>query len=146
MTVFSLAHSVALEDTLVRCVVLLGLPVLVNIGHHSTHTSTHTHTHTQLHSCQDMLSTQLQNAVIELLSQFISKDFSELDRLKENYDATWQGKYQWCALIENANLKPSYKEWLLSKLLCSESVIISNHLSAQALIKLLRTLTFPGIG
>lgn len=47
----------------------------------------------QLHSCQDMLSTQLQNAVIELLSQFIANDFSEIDKLKENYESAWQGEY-----------------------------------------------------
>ena len=45
----------------------------------------------QLHSCQEMLSTQLHNAVIELLSKFLSEDFSKLERLKEAYDVAWQG-------------------------------------------------------
>ena len=40
----------------------------------------------QLHSCQEMLSTQLQNAVIELLSQFISSDFGKLEKLKESQE------------------------------------------------------------
>ncbi len=39
-----------------------------------------------------MLSTQLQNAVIELLSQFIANDFSEIDKLKENYESAGQGE------------------------------------------------------
>ena len=39
-----------------------------------------------------MLSTQLQNAVIELLSQFLSNDFGNLERLKEQHDAAAQGE------------------------------------------------------
>ena len=49
------------------------------------------HTHTQLHSCQEMLSTQLQNAVVELLSMLLSKDFAHLEKLKENLEASSQG-------------------------------------------------------
>ena len=39
-----------------------------------------------------MLSTQLQNAVIELLSQFLGSDFSNLERLKEQHEAATQGE------------------------------------------------------
>jgi len=39
-----------------------------------------------------MLSTQLQNAVIELLSQFISSDFGKLEKLKENQENASMGK------------------------------------------------------
>ena len=39
-----------------------------------------------------MLSTQLQNAVIELLSQFITNDFGKLEKLKETHEAASQGK------------------------------------------------------
>ena len=46
----------------------------------------------QLHSCQEMLSTQLQNAVVELLSLLLSKDFAHLEKLKENFEASSQGK------------------------------------------------------
>lgn len=46
----------------------------------------------QLHSCQEMLSTQLQNAVVELLSLLLSKDFAHLEKLKENLEASAQGK------------------------------------------------------
>lgn len=41
-----------------------------------------------------MLSTQLQNAVIELLSQFISTDFGNLEKLKENFEAASQGSWK----------------------------------------------------
>ena len=47
----------------------------------------------QLHSCQEMLSTQLENAVIELLSQFISADFGKLEKLKENQEIASLGSY-----------------------------------------------------
>ena len=42
----------------------------------------------QLHSCQEMLSTQLQNAVVELLSMLLSTDFGHLEKLKENAEAS----------------------------------------------------------
>ncbi len=39
-----------------------------------------------------MLSTQLENAVIELLSQFITNDFGKLEKLKDNYETAMQGE------------------------------------------------------
>ncbi len=39
-----------------------------------------------------MLSTQLQNAVIELLSQFLATDYGNLERLKEQHEAASQGE------------------------------------------------------
>ncbi len=41
-----------------------------------------------------MLSTQLENAVIELLSQFISSDFGKLEKLKENQENASLGRRQ----------------------------------------------------
>jgi hypothetical protein len=38
-----------------------------------------------------MLSTQLQNAVVELLSLLLSKEFARLEKLKENLEASAQG-------------------------------------------------------
>jgi hypothetical protein len=40
-----------------------------------------------------MLSTQLQNAVVELLSLLLSKEFAHLEKLKENLEASAQGAY-----------------------------------------------------
>ena len=54
----------------------------------------------QLHSCQEMLSTQLENAVIELLSQFISADFGKLEKLKENQEIASLGKQCWSSCSE----------------------------------------------
>ena len=39
-----------------------------------------------------MLSSQLQNAVIELLSQFISADFGNLEKLRESHETASQGE------------------------------------------------------
>ena len=39
-----------------------------------------------------MLSSQLQNAVIELLSQFISNDFSDMEKVKESFESAWHGE------------------------------------------------------
>ena len=50
-----------------------------------------------------MLSTQLENAVIELLSQFISSDFGKLEKLKENQENASLGRRQtqlgWCVSV-----------------------------------------------
>ena len=46
----------------------------------------------QLHSCQEMLSTQLENAVVLMLSNFLSEDITKLERLKEIYDSAKQGR------------------------------------------------------
>ena len=54
----------------------------------------------QLHSCQEMLSTQLENAVIKLLSQFISADFGKLEKLKENQEIASLGKQCWSSCSE----------------------------------------------
>ena len=54
------------------------------------HTHTHTHTH-QLHSCQDVLSSQLENAVVALLSNFLSDDLTKLDQMKEAHENSRQG-------------------------------------------------------
>jgi len=56
-----------------------------------SHTLLATRTLQQLHSCQDMLGSQLQNAVIELLNSFISTDFTEVDKMRENYETASQG-------------------------------------------------------
>lgn len=52
------------------------------------HPPTHTH---QLHSCQDVLSSQLENAVVALLSKFLSDDLTKLDQMKEAHENSRQG-------------------------------------------------------
>lgn len=66
-------------------------------------------THGQLHSCQDMLSTQLESAVIELLSQFISNDFAEIDKLKESFETAWQGMYIQSRALVTRELRESMR-------------------------------------
>ena len=65
----------------------------------------------QLHSCQEMLSSQLQNAVVDLLSQFITVDFGKLEKLKESQEAASLGTYTCIALASSNQLAYYQLAW-----------------------------------